>query len=299
MKKILITGSSGLIGQALCEKIDKFYWIEKFDSKLPEDSSEYGDILLPKILQQRLKHCDGVIHLAAISRVIWGEKQPDICWETNVTGTNNVLDLAYQSPKKPWVLYASSREVYGQQQLFPVKESAPLQPLNIYANSKVTAEGLVAKYKLKGLKTAILRFSSVYGSIDDHHDRVVPAFCQAAVTGKPIHIEGPTNIFDFTHVTDVVEAIFEVIKRLEQGQELPTMHITSGQPVSLETLAKLVNGSAKHPLKLIIDPPRCFDVSTFYGDNSLIRRLLNWVPKIDIETGISLLINDFYQKKSA
>ncbi|MGP1925045.1 MAG: NAD-dependent epimerase/dehydratase family protein [Arsenophonus sp. NEOnobi-MAG3] len=296
MRRILITGSSGLIGQVLCKKIDKFYCIEKFDSKFHKESSEYGDILLPKTLQQRLKHCDGIIHLAAISRVIWGEKQPDICWKTNVTGTCNILDLAYQSPKKPWVLYASSREVYGQQQLFPVKESARLKPLNIYANSKVAAEGLVEKYKLKGLKTAILRFSSVYGSINDHHDRVVPAFCQAAVTGKPIHIEGATNMFDFTHVTDVVEAIFKVIKRLEQGQELPTMHLTSGQAVSLETLAKLVTGFAEYPLKLIIDPPRCFDVSKFYGDNSLTCRLLNWAPKINIETGISMLMNDFYQK---
>ncbi|WMY95317.1 MAG: NAD(P)-dependent oxidoreductase (plasmid) [Arsenophonus sp.] len=299
MKKILITGSNGLIGQELCKKINKSYIIKKFDNKLPVQSYSYGDILVPEILQESIKDCDGIVHLAAFSRVIFGEKNPKRCWETNVTGTYNILNLAYQSKKKPWVLYASSREVYGQQKKFPVKESARLKPLNIYANSKLLAEKLVEKYKKKGLQTAILRFSNVYGRINDHPDRVVPAFCLSAVHGTPIHIEGESNIFDFTHITDVVEAISKVIIFLEKRKKIPIMHITSGIPVSLKNLAELIKKYSIHKTKIIIDPPRSFDVSKFYGDNSLIKKVLDWSPKIDLQTGIKLLIKDFMDKSKS
>lgn len=86
-------------------------------------------------------------NLAAVSRVIWGEQQPDLCWQTNVTSTRHVLESAYTSSNQPWVLYASSRAVYSQQKRFPVTESAPLQPLNTYARLKVAAEELVAEYQ--------------------------------------------------------------------------------------------------------------------------------------------------------
>lgn len=293
----MITGSGGLIGKSLSQRLNKFYHVKPFDNNLPEESDGYGEILSPDILQQRVEYCDGVIHLAAVSRVIWGERQPELCWQTNVEGTRHVLDAAYNAPKKPWVLYASSREVYGQQQVFPVRESAPLQPLNHYARSKVAAEELVEKYSSKGLQTAVIRFSSVYGDIDDHHDRVVPAFCRAAATGAPIHIEGENNTFDFTHVTDVVEGILKVIAHLEAEHEVPTIHLTSGQPVSLKTLAELALRHGKHHPDYIIEPPRTFDVSKFYGDISLAQQLLDWVPEINLETGISKLVNDFYQEK--
>ncbi|WMY94679.1 MAG: NAD-dependent epimerase/dehydratase family protein (plasmid) [Arsenophonus sp.] len=299
MKTILITGADGLIGQELCKKINKSYIIKKIDNKFPITSSSYGDILIPETLQEFIKDCDGVVHLAAISRVIFGEKYPQRCWETNVNGTYNILNLAYQSNKKPWVLYASSREVYGQQKTFPVKESAILKPLNIYANSKLSAEKIIEKYKKKGLQTAILRFSNVYGRTNDYPDRVVPAFCLSAVYGTSIHIEGETNIFDFTHISDVVEAISKVINLLEKRKEIPIMHITSGTPVSLKKLAELIQKYSKYKIKIIIDPPRSFDVSKFYGDTSLINKVLQWYPKIDLQTGIKLLIKDFIEQSNS
>jgi len=298
MKTILITGSSGLIGKVLCKKLkDSLYKIKRFDVNLPTEHPEYGDILCHQTIQERLEKCDGVVHLAAVSRVIWGEQQPDLCWQTNVTGTRHVLESAYTSSNQPWVLYASSREVYGQQKRFPVTESAPLQPLNTYARSKVAAEELVAQYQSRGLKAAILRFSSVYGRIDDHYNRVVPAFCHAAAWGKPLRIEGIENTFDFAHLPDVVDGILETIKHLEQGHPLPPVHLTSGQPVALGALAKLACQFSEKQSQFITVPSRSFDVSTFYGDTRLANKLLGWAPKIDIKTGVSQLVNDFLKKQ--
>jgi UDP-glucose 4-epimerase len=294
MPTILITGSQGLIGKTLIKYLKNTpYQVKQLDINLPVNHPHYGDINHPESIHQQLADCIGIIHLAAISRVIWGEQQPELCWQTNVLGTSYLLAAAYKATAKPWFIYASSREVYGQQQQFPVVESASLQPLNAYARSKVAAEELVNQYQTQGLKTAILRFSSVYGRIDDHADRVVPAFCRAAAYGKTLNIEGLDNTFDFTHVTDVVDGIVKTILQLQQGQSLPAIHLTSGQPTTLYELAKLACNISNTSAKLIEAPPRSFDVAKFYGSPLLAQEKLGWKPKIAIETGITQLIEDF------
>jgi UDP-glucose 4-epimerase len=90
--KILLTGSEGLIGKALqitllSQNID----IQSYDHKLPHNHPSCGDILDPATLRRAVKDCEGIIHLAAVSRVIWGEKDPDLCWKTNFEGTQNIL----------------------------------------------------------------------------------------------------------------------------------------------------------------------------------------------------------------
>lgn len=299
MSSLLITGSQGLIGKALCKRLKAIsYCIKLFDNSFSVDHPDYGDIICCDTIQKKIKNCHGVVHLAAVSRVIWGEQQPEKCWQTNVTGTQNVLECAYLSLHKPWVIYASSREVYGQQQQFPVTESSPLQPLNIYARSKVAAEEQVQHYQSRGLKTAILRFSSVYGRTDDHQDRVVPAFCRAAALGKPLRIEGAKNTFDFTQIDDVVEGIVKVIEQLEQGYPLPPIHLTTGQPTTLEELAQLACKASQKQAPFIAAPPRNFDVSKFYGDPSLARAQLGWTPQITIEKGVRQLVTDFLKQET-
>lgn len=297
MSIILITGSLGLIGQSLCKRLKgTSYHIKLFDNGFPHDNANYGDITCQADLKKHIENCCGIVHLGAVSRVIWGEQQPEKCWQTNVIGTQNVLDCAYLSLNQPWVIYASSREVYGQQQHFPVTESSPLQPLNLYARSKVAAEEQVQHYQSRGLKTAILRFSSVYGRTDDHKDRVVPAFCRAAALGEPLRIEGKKNTFDFTHIDDVIDGILKVINRLEEGYSLPPMHLTTGQPTTLEELAQLACKASEKQSSFIAAPSRNFDVSTFYGDPSLAHEQLGWTPKITIETGVKQLVTDFLKQ---
>ncbi len=139
--QILITGSKGLIGTALKYTLRSLgFEILGVDNQFDHDHPEYGDILSTSCLFSAAKNVEGIVHLAAISRVIFAEKNPDLCWKTNVEGTKNVLDAAISSTKKPWILYASSREVYGQQKKLPVAECAPLNSVNIYGESKIEAE---------------------------------------------------------------------------------------------------------------------------------------------------------------
>ena len=293
--KILLTGCEGLIGQALkAALLERKFKVQGFDYKLPSTHSDYGNILESTQLEGAARDCEGIVHLAAVSRVIWGEKNPHLCWRTNFEGTQNVLNCALKSPKRPWVLYASSREVYGNQDVLPVKENALIKPVNIYGRSKAFAEEIVLKGRDEGLNTAIVRFSNVYGSVKDHRDRVIPAFCFSAATGRALSVEGSGNTFDFTHVVDVVAGTLKIIEKLNQGeQNLPPFHFTTGRATSLGEAAKIANKAGGHKSKINEAPSRTFDVSNFCGDATQTMNILNWGPTIPLEEGISDLILHF------
>lgn len=293
---ILITGSKGLIGAALKNALQALHaHISGIDIKFFTNHPEYGDILNTRTLFPLIEQVDGIIHLAAISRVIEGEKNPHLCWRTNVKGTQNVLELALASRKKPWVIYASSREVYGMQTDFPVKETAPLNPINIYGESKREAERIVQEAHRKGLQTAILRFSNVYGSIYDYHDRVVPAFCRAAALGDEIRIVGKDHLLDFVHLEDVIHGILSLINLLEKKKvSFSPIHLARGVGVSLLELADVARKASSYPLKIVVEEvSHHFRVSKFWGDPFRAREILNWRAGVSIEDGMHRLISEY------
>lgn len=292
---LLVTGSAGLIGKSLVEQLKKIGEIVlELDVNFPENHPGHGDFCNIARVSHIITQCRGIIHLGAVSRVVWGEKDPQACWDINVTGTSNLLEAAYRSLNQPWVIYASSREVYGQQEKLPVDEDALLQPLNVYARSKVAAESLVDKYRRKGLITSTLRFSSVYGSIYDYHDRVVPAFCRNTLLNKPLRVDGLKHVLDFTHVEDVTRGVLAVIDKLDQTiKDLPPIHLTTGGSTSLVALVSLIAKILDKPSNFYEAPARTYDVHRFYGDPTRAKKLLNWEARIPLVQGLSKMLSEY------
>lgn len=299
MTKIFVTGSQGLIGKKLCKALVSLHIeVQELDIALPEHEKSFGSTLDLPNLKTLMKDCDGIVHLAAVSRVIWAQQAPDRCIAINQVGTANVLEAAKESHKKPWILFASSREVYGQQLQFPVKEAAQFKPLNVYARSKVFGENLVEKFRVAGFQTAIVRYSSVYGTTDDHHDRVIPAFCRAATMGSTLRIDGANNTFDFTHVDDTIAGTLKIIEQLISGEKnLPPIHLTTGKGTTLLETAQLASHFANKECKITEAPPRSFDVAHFIGTSLRAQSLLGWKAKIDIQQGIKQLVLDFKKEQ--
>ncbi len=291
MTRILITGSAGLIGKSITCLLSKHgYQCIGFDL----ESSDPCDIRDYPKLNAMAQTCDGIIHLAAVSRVVWGYKNPELCRDVNIRGTQNVLEAAIHSPRKPWVLFTSSREVYGQQTHFPVKESAPLLPMNSYANSKVQGEKLVDQYREGGLRAAIVRLSNVYGRTDDHKDRVIPAFCQGSLANEALRVEGVNHVFDFTYIDDVIVGLFEVIKKLEKNSvDFSPLQLTSGVGTTLLEAAKICIEYAGNKNSYIEAPSRSYDVNKFYGDPTKAKNILNWEARISLRDGVKKLMEDF------
>lgn len=290
--KILVTGSSGLIGRSLVPKLQSLgHELVCFDNDFSHDHPFFGDILDVDSINQKIQGCHGVVHLAAVSRVIWGHQDPKKCWQHNVFGMKNVLRSLMQSPMKPWILFASSREVYGDPETLPCSEDSILNPKNIYARSKLCGEELVTAIRDQGFVSGVVRLSSVYGDVADHATRVVPAFARAAVLGKNLSVEGRGNVCDFTHVRDVVEAFLKSIQLLSAGRIHRTVHITSGIGTPLLKLAELmVAASPDSGSEIIIGEPRNYDVSRFVGDPSLAKTELGWQASIPIERGVQMMI---------
>ncbi|HEY9346916.1 MAG TPA: NAD-dependent epimerase/dehydratase family protein, partial [Inquilinus sp.] len=295
--RILITGSRGLIGTEMMRRLAKArHQPDPFDVAHEPGTPGHGDIRNLDQLRQAMAGCDGVISLAAVSRVIAGERNPELCWDVNVNGIEAVLQVALEQPadRRPWVVYASSREVYGDSATLPVPEDAPLKPVNIYGRSKAAAEAAVDRAREAGLATAIVRFSNVFGSTADHRDRVVPAFARAAATGGTISIEGAENTFDFTHVEDVGRGLALLVECLKDGHRaLPPIHYVGGRAVSLGELAEMARAAALAPVEIRIAPPRNFDVAHFRGDPARAETLLGWRAEIPVEDGLRRLIRAY------
>ncbi len=293
MSNILVTGSSGLIGRPLRAQLrQQGHHVTGID--LLGIGADQGDIRDRSVIDRVVAGCDGIIHLAAVSRVAWGQRDPERCWSTNVGALENLLAATDIGAAAPWIVFASSREVYGHAASLPVSEDSPLEPVNVYARSKVEGERLMTSALQRGRRGTIVRFSNVYGSVLDHADRVVPAFARAAASGEPIRVDGSRNTFDFTFVDDVVGGLLTLVRQINEDRAiLPPIHFVSGEPTTLGELAALAQQIAGNTCTVQEAPPRDFDVAHFIGDPERARTLLGWQSTVGIREGLARLIADF------
>lgn len=292
--RVLVTGSSGLIGDRLVSQLDlSGHTAVRYDLR----EAPAQDIRSREALDRHLPGCDGVIHLAAISRVAWGEQAPELCYDVNVAATALVVERV-KAAGDPWMVFASSREVYGNPAGALVTEQDPIAPVNAYGRSKADAETVIHQAASAGVRTSIVRLSNVYGSTNDHPDRAIPAILWKALANEPIRLTGGQTFFDFVHVDDCCDGIMAAALQLHRGRgSLPPVHLTTGIPTNLSEVARLaleLNGS-KSSVELIA--PRRFDVSGFCGDPSRARKLLNWRASVSLDQGMQRLLEEFQRAK--
>jgi len=307
---ILITGGKGFIGSTLCAVLDnKGYNVSVIDNRkkenyieLPSDVEEYKiDIRDYSKVKEAITNSDFIVHLAAISRVIWGEQFPQRCVDVNIKGTVNILEAIKKLKEKPKLIIGSSREVYGETNGEPVTEEHQLNPTNIYAISKAATERLTKQYSiLYNLQAVALRFSNVYGNLNDIYDRVTPKFIIKALLEEPICINGGKQIFDFTHIDDTIDGI---TKTIDYFQEIPNnkpfydvFHITTGTPSTLYDLVNNIETSVKKKIKIEHCKRRDYDVEKFVGDTKKAEKILKFKSKIDFKTGIKNTIKIYSEE---
>jgi len=291
--RMLITGSDGLVGSAVgAACLRAGHEVVPFDVVRP-GAGRTEDIRNRTLLAERMAGCDGVIHLAAISRVLWGEQRPELCLSTNIEGTQSVAEAALAQRQQPWLIFASSREVYGNPASRLVVETDPIAPVNTYGRSKAEGERIMDQARADGLATAIVRLSNVYGGPRDHPDRAVPALMSSAMAGEDLVLTGGGTYFDFVHVEDCVAGLQATAGLLAaREQKLPPVQFTSGIATSLRQLAQLaiaISGSTSH---IVEAPARPFDVAGFCGDPARARQLLGWEARIDLPSGLARLMDD-------
>lgn len=305
--KILITGVAGFIGRSLVEYIvdhNLDYDIYGVDIKQPVfNNPKYLDSLT----FETLNICDGasvnayferhrfagVIHLAAVSRVVDAELDKARCVEVNLHGTINVADAAAKN-KDAWFIFGSSREVYGEQAILPVKETAVKQPINIYGLLKLNGENFV---KNTIAKHVILRFSNVYGNTYDIDGRVIPAFVKHALNDEPLCLEGGEQIIDFTFIDDTVASIVKTAELLGSGQiASDEIHISAGYTNKITDVVLCLEKRLNKRLNVITRDKRSYDVVRFIGDTTHRVEVLGDVQFKTLEQGINIYLDRIAKK---
>ena len=297
--KILITGSSGFIGSSLKNFLEnkgiKIICYDLKDSP-PNDTRDYAN------LKSKIKKSDGVIHLAAVSRVKWAHKNPKNCIEINLEGTLNVLQAIreFQKRKPRWLIFGSSREVFGGPKILPATEKSPKNLINVYGIAKFAGEELCKIYSNNyGLKIRVLRFSNVYTGKNDQLDRVIPKFILRAAKNKDLIINGTgEELFDFTYISDTIQGIWSCIQEINESKQLYNdFNLLTGKGTSLKELAEIIIEEMKSKSKIRYAKARAYDVNKFYGNYTKAKKFLHFNPYTNLRKGIKLAIEELQSEK--
>ena len=315
--KILITGGAGFIGSHLCERL-----LERGDEVHIVDDLSTGSVAnfqhlknnpafhyhIESITNQRLMAelvdlCDTVYHLAAAVGVRLIVDSPVRTMETNIRGTEIVLELAAKKRKR--VLLTSTSEVYGKREQIPFHEDDDLVmgPTNkgrwSYACSKAIDEFLaIAYWKEKKVPTVIVRlFNTVGPRQTGRYGMVIPSLVTQALTGENITVFGDgSQSRCFTHVDDAVGAIIKVADHREANGEV--FNVGSQQEITILDLARRIKDLTASDSKIVFIPYEeayeegFEDMMRRVPDLTRINRLIGYKPKVQLDEILRSVIED-------
>ena len=305
--KIFVTGGAGFIGSNLVDRLlalghtvvafDNFdtFYSEKTKRenivdalKSPNYTLVEGNILDKEKLYETLKETlpDVVVHLAAKGGVRPSIENPEAYYETNVTGTLNLLQCMRKASLKK-IIFASSSSVYGNNSKVPFSETDNVDnPISPYAASKKAGELLCHTYHhLYGFDIFCLRFFTVYGP-RQRPDLAIHKFFNAILNNKPITVYGDgTTGRDYTYIDDITEGIISAVNKVK-GYEI--INLGGSQSIMLKDLIKLIEATTAKTALIKTDKIQQGDVTITFADIDKAGKLLDYNPKIGIIKGIKL-----------
>lgn len=293
--KVLITGGAGFIGSEMAKfLIRKGIEVRTIDlTKSDVEGCEklIGSILDTNNVSRAVRGCDHVIHLAAMLGVRRTETKRLECLNINIQGTANILESCIKERVKK-IVFTSSSEVYGEQTKIPITEQNPLNPISIYAVTKLAGEEYVKAYCSNyGLDYSIVRFFNVYGT-GQVAEFVMPRFIKAVLENKSPVVYGSGNqMRAFCHVKDAVRGAYLSLINENANSEIFNIGNDS-EPISMKELAKRVIYLSKKnvPIQFIpmddSDRDKEREIQKRVPDISRAKNILGYTPKISLDEGI-------------
>lgn len=304
--KVLVTGGAGFIGSHLSRELwQQGHQVRVIDSLVGGRKETIADLVGQECFEFHhadIRHAetiaplfagiDWVFHLAGLADIVPSIEQPRAYYETNVSGTFNVLEAARAAGIKRFV-YAASSSCYGIPDQFPTPESAPVQPQYPYALTKYLGEELVMHWaQLYDLPAVSLRLFNVYGPharTTGAYGAVFGVFLAQKINGKPFTVVGDgTQTRDFTYVTDVAKAFIAAAESELRGE---IMNVGSGGTYSVNQLVGLLGGAIEYI------PKRPGEPDCTFADTRKIKTKLGWQPQVSFEQGVANMLAhiDYWQ----
>jgi dTDP-glucose 4,6-dehydratase len=305
--KFLITGGAGFIGGNYCHYVVKQYPNDEFvcldaltyagnlETLAPIMSAPNFRFVHGNICDQKLvfdlfekEHFDYVINFAAESHVDRSIENPRIFLETNVLGTQVLMDACRKYGIRRYH-QVSTDEVYGDLPLdrpdMLFTENTPLHASSPYSASKASADLLVMAYhRTFGLPCTISRCSNNYGPYQ-FPEKLIPLVIKLAIADEKVPVYGKgENVRDWLHVFDHCTAIDLIVRNGRDGQvynigghnersNIEVVRSILRQLNKPETLISHVTDRAGHDLRYAMDPAKLMEE-------------LNWKPKYTFDTGL-------------
>jgi dTDP-glucose 4,6-dehydratase len=304
--KILVTGGAGFIGSNFVRRTleGAYPGLEGADvvvldaltysgneanlvsvAQSPRYTFVRGDIRDAALLDQLLPGLDAVVHFAAESHVDRSVRDASIFVETNVVGTQRLLDAALRH-SLPRFVHVSTDEVYGSIAEGSWAEDRPLEPNSPYSASKAGSDLLARSYvKTHGLNLSITRCSNNYGPFH-FPEKVIPLFVTNLIDDLhvPLYGEG-NNIRDWLHVDDHCRGIAMV---LAQGRAGEVYNIGGGTELTNKELTQLLldaTGKDWSYVDRVAD--RLGHDLRYSVDISKISNELGYQPQVNFDQGLA------------
>lgn len=306
MASILITGGAGFIGRVVTEELLlQGHKVKTLDLAAMKNICNHqpGSILDPYLVTTQIKGCDYVVHLAAALGVRRTESRRLECLYINIQGMINVLEACVKDNIKK-IVFASSSEVYGNQNKMPITEESPVNPISNYAITKLMGEEyLRAYFEAYSLNYSVVRFFNVYGERQRDHF-VISRFVNAVCNDEPPVIYGDgEQVRSFCYVSDAAKGIIKALFCEKANGEVFNIGNDS-EPISVEKLAQKIIGlngidTLKPQFIAMEDSDRSKEREVYNRVPSIekARKILGCKPSVSLDEGV-LRIIDYIRGKN-
>ncbi|MCD2106589.1 MULTISPECIES: GDP-mannose 4,6-dehydratase [Rhodococcus] len=301
-RKVLVTGGEGFIGSSLVEQLlmqgahvrvlahYKPYASAGFLSDhLPDIEMIAGDVRDNGQVLDAAEGIDTIFHLAALIGIPYSYQAPQTYLETNVLGTQNIVDAARRHGARR-VVHTSTSEVYGTAREVPISETHPLQPQSPYSASKIAADMVALSYFHSfDTPVSICRPFNTFGPRQSTR-AVIPAILHQLHSGAgEIAVGALTPTRDFTYVDDTARGFMEIAES-ERTLGL-TLNLGTGQEISIrdliDMLIEITGSSASVTTEDSRHRPAGSEVHRLVSDNSRVRELTDWIPQVSLKAGLT------------
>lgn len=295
---ILVTGACGFIGSHLVEalvrgghEVRAFVQYNSFNSwGWLDDASDdvaghfevvSGDVRDPFFVDEAVKGCDTVLHLAALIAIPFSYSAPEAYVQTNVQGTLNVLQAARRNGCSR-VVCTSTSEVYGTAQFVPITEDHPLNAQSPYAATKVGADQLALSfYQSFGLPVSVLRPFNTYGPRQSARAVIPTIIGQIASGARLIKLGALHPTRDFTFVRDTARGFIQAMTC--DAAIGSVTNIGSGFEISIADTAAAIAEAMGVEVEVVQDEermrPAASEVERLFAGTERAKDIFGWSPE--------------------
>jgi CDP-glucose 4,6-dehydratase len=304
---VLITGNTGFKGAWLTYLLlelgiqavglskpaerDSLYARAEMQGLIPE---YLGDIRDRSFVQKVFKETSPavLIHMAAQPLVLNSYLSPHETFETNVLGTLNVIDAAFQTDSIKAIGVITTDKVYrNNNSSLRFNEQDPLEGKDPYSASKVGTESVVAAWQhisslQSGPKIVSLRAGNVIGGGDFAENRLIPDIVRAKSENKPLKVRNLESSRPWQHVLDPLWGYLLAVEKILGGEQIKALNF-GPEEESLKVREVLQIVSRNWPIEILNEPAKdTIEASSLELDSRAARKLLKWQPKFSQEEAI-------------